>query len=254
MAQASGDRIVPGDRRGVILWWRIGGRMAESVRPTMTPMKLVFRMVLLTALLIAILFGCAGRWDLPFFWGWLTVVATASCLIVRQMDPDLMKERQHPGRDGRDRHLRFVATPFWLAHLVVAGLDVGRFHWSDDVPPALQVVGLLGLAATYVLAGWSIGVNRFFSPVVRIQSERGHVLVTDGPYRWVRHPGYAGFVVGLPLGGLALGSWWSLVPLLPLLVLVLRRTVIEDRFLQQGLAGYTDYARRVRYRLVPGVW
>ena len=217
-------------------------------------MKLVLLRVLFAASLMGLLFGCAGRLDLPFFWAWLTVSVAAVLVIARYMDPGLMKERMRPGQGGLDRRLRFVAVPFWLAHLVVAGLDVGRFHWSGHVPLAVQIVGLIGLIATYALGGWAVCVNRFYSPVVRVQSDRGHVLVTDGPYRRVRHPGYAAFLVGMPCGGLTLGSWWSVVPLAILVLLVLRRTIIEDRYLQQNLEGYADYAQRVPYRLIPGVW
>lgn len=201
-----------------------------------------------------LLFGVAGRIDLPFFWAALAVPTIAGLFMVHRLDPELMKERWHPGAGGVDRHTRMVAAPFWLAHFVIAGLDVGRYHWSDSVPAALQVVGLVLVVAGYVLAGWAISVNRFFSPVVRIQSERGHVVVTEGPYRWVRHPGYAAILLGLPAGGLMLGSWWSLAPFIPAAVLILRRTVIEDRFLQQHLEGYAEYAERVRSRLLPGVW
>jgi protein-S-isoprenylcysteine O-methyltransferase Ste14 len=217
-------------------------------------MNLAFRFFLFIALLVGILFGCAGRLDLPFFWGWLAVPVIAALAALPRMDPDLLKERMHPGQGGTDRNLRFVAIPFWVAHLAVAGLDVGRFYWSSDLPVTLQVVGLVIFAATYALAVWAISVNRFYSSVVRVQSDRGHVVVTTGPYRWIRHPGYAALLVGTPCGGLALGSWWSLVPLVPLLILILRRTIIEDRFLQQNLAGYSTYAQRVRCRLVPGLW
>ncbi len=217
-------------------------------------MKLALLRILFAALLVALLFGCAGRLDLPFFWAWLALVVAAVVVISRHMDPDLKKERLRPGQGGTDRYLRIIVMPFWIAHFVVAGLDVGRFHWSAHMPLALQVVGLIVLAGTYALAGWAVLVNRFYSPVVRIQAERGHECVTSGPYRWVRHPGYTAALIGLPCGGPTLGSWWSIVPVLPVVVLALRRTIIEDRFLLQNLEGYSDYAHRVRYRLIPGVW
>ncbi len=201
-----------------------------------------------------LLFGVAGRIDLPFFWAWLAVPTVTGLLMVHRLDPDLMKERWHPGAGGLDRHTRVEATPFWLVQLVIAGLDVGRYHWSDSVPIGLRVVGLVMVVAGYAVAAWAISINRFFSPVVRIQSERGHVVVTDGPYRWVRHPAYAAILLGFPAASLMLGSWWSLVPLIPVTALILRRTVVEDRFLQQHLDGYAEYARRVRSRLIPGVW
>ena len=210
--------------------------------------------VLMLGFLVAVLFGCAGRFDLGFFWAYVACIAVVVAVGIRVMDPELRKERLRPGPGGCDRHLRIVVMPFFLAHLVVAGLDAGRFHWSDTVPTSLQAASLIVLALGYSLSLWSVSVNRFFSPVVRLQSDRGHRLVTDGPYRWIRHPGYLASIIMIPCGGMTLGSWWSLVPVIPVIVLILRRTVIENRFLHQQLEGYREYAARVRYRLVPGVW
>jgi protein-S-isoprenylcysteine O-methyltransferase Ste14 len=99
-----------------------------------------------------------------------------------------------------------------------------------------------------------MAVNRFFSPVARIQPERGHRAIGPGPYRYVRHPGYAGGLLAMLCGGVALGSWYSLIPMLPVALLTLRRTVLEDRLLRAELAGYEAYACRVASRLLPGVW
>ena len=170
------------------------------------------------------------------------------------MDPDLRKERLQPGPGGRSRQVRLLALPMILGHLVVAGLDVGRFGWSGPIPVAVQAAALAGYAAGMGLSLWAMAANRFFSPVVRIQAERGHRLVSSGPYAFLRHPGYTGLIVASLCGGVALGSWWSLVPLAPFVGMFLRRTAMEDRFLHEGLEGYAGYAGRVRYRLVPGLW
>src|SRR4029077_19937527 len=128
------------------------------------------------------------------------------------------------------------------------------FHWSDSVPSALQIAGLAIFASALALIFWAMRTNRFFSSVIRLQEDRGHELVTDGPYRWVRHPGYiAGFGFCLS-SGIALGSWLSLVPAVACVPLLLRRTVAEDRFLKSNLKGYSAYADAVRYRWVPGIW
>jgi protein-S-isoprenylcysteine O-methyltransferase Ste14 len=211
-------------------------------------------MVFFTGLLAATLFGSAGRWDLPLLWAYMALLATTSLVAQATMDPDLLKERMRPGPGGCDRHLRFIAMPFFAAHLVIAGLDVGRFHFSDGVPLWARLAGLLGMALAMGFTIWAMRVNRFFSPVVRIQSERGHRLVTDGPYARIRHPGYLGAVSMIVFSGLALGSWVSLAPALAAGGLMLRRILLEDRFLHDNLEGYVDYARRVRYRLMPGVW
>lgn len=143
--------------------------------------------------------------------------------------------------------------PFCLAHLVVAGLDAGRFHWSY-VSTVVQIMGLVGMLASFLTSVWAISTNRFFSPVVRIQEERGHHVITGGPYRLIRHPGYLASFGLFICSGLTLGSLWSLVPNIGCAVIMLRRVVIEDRFLHQHLDGYAAYASSTRYRLVPGIW
>jgi protein-S-isoprenylcysteine O-methyltransferase Ste14 len=217
-------------------------------------MGLVGRVLIFEGVLAAILFGSAGRTDLPWFWAVLALHTSLMLIAVTIIDPGLRQERLRPGPGGRDRHVRLIALPLVVAHLVVAGLDVGRFHWSGPLPVGLQATALVGYAAGISLSLWAMTANRFFSPVVRIQVERGHHLVTSGPYRYLRHPGYTGLIVGSLCGGVAFGSWWSLVPLAPFVGMFLRRTVLEDRFLREALEGYDGYSERVRYRLVPGLW
>ena len=118
----------------------------------------------------------------------------------------------------------------------------------------VHITALIGVAAGLGLVLWAMAVNRFFSPAVRIQEERGHHVITSGPYRLVRHPGYAGMIVAALCSGPALGSWWAILPIAAYILLILRRAAVEDRFLQAELRGYADYARRVRSRLVPGIW
>ena len=200
------------------------------------------------------LFVSAGRLDIPFFWACLTVMGVGGIVVVSQMDPELRNERVRPGPGGIDRHLRAVILPFFIGHLVVAGLDVGRYEWGGRLPVAVQVVALMEIIVSIAFSAWAVRTNRFFSPVVRIQEERGHHVVTSGPYRWIRHPGYAAVLYWMMASGPALGSWYSMIPLVPALGLILRRAIIEDRFLHEHLDGYVDYAGRVRYRLVPGLW
>jgi protein-S-isoprenylcysteine O-methyltransferase Ste14 len=200
------------------------------------------------------LFLSAGRWDIPAFWIVTALWTTAMVVSVVFSDPELVQERIAPGAGGQDYLLRRLAFPSLAACWIVAGLDVGRFHWTDRVPAGVQIAAVVLFAASLGFAVWATLVNRFFSSVVRIQSERGHHVVKEGPYRWLRHPGYASSVVVGLAAGPALGSWMVVVPALAMTALVLRRTVIEDRFLHENLAGYAEYAREVRYRLLPGVW
>ena len=119
--------------------------------------------------------------------------------------------------------------------------------WTTEVQRRWSPAGL----ATSI---WALSANRFYSPVIRIQRDRGHELVTGGPYGYLRHPGYAGVIVASTCGGIALGSWWCLAPLVPFVMMFVRRTRLEDGVLRAELEGYAAYARAVRYRLVPGVW
>jgi protein-S-isoprenylcysteine O-methyltransferase Ste14 len=134
----------------------------------------------------------------------------------------------------------------------VAGLD-HRYNWSSEVPLWLVVIGFILISLGYAFATWALAENRFFSSVVRIQTDRGHTVCDSGPYRFVRHPGYAGNILALFGIVLALGSVWTLIPAAVASIIAVIRTVLEDRTLQEELPGYRDYARRVRYRLFPWI-
>src|SRR6185295_2758712 len=118
-------------------------------------------------------------------------------------------------------------------------LDV-RWHGVDRIPQSLQLLGLTGLAASLGLALWAMVQNRFFSPVVRIQTERGHHLVTSGPYRFIRHPGYLGSAGAALSAAFAVGSWWAMIPAVGSAVVIIRRTILEDQFVRRELAGYAE--------------
>jgi protein-S-isoprenylcysteine O-methyltransferase Ste14 len=213
----------------------------------------LLRLLATRVLVLGVLFGCAGRWDLPFFWAYVALFTVSVLALSFTMDQALHQERLRPPAGGKDRLLGLLLLPFVVARLGVAGLDAGRFHWSN-VPFAVQMVAFAGLAAFATLALSAMVVNRFFSPAVRIQRERGHNLITTGPYRYIRHPGYAAMVFTGLCSGPALGSWWAMLPTGVYAILIIRRAALEDRFLRKELKGYADYARRVRYRLVPGLW
>jgi protein-S-isoprenylcysteine O-methyltransferase Ste14 len=198
-------------------------------------------------------FGSAGRWDLPLAWACLGVYAAFMALAQCLMEPELRRERMRPAPGGIDRQIRWAMLPFMVGYWVVAGLDI-RWHGSEVVPQFWRVFGLAGMAASLGLILWALTHNRFFSPVVRIQTERGHHLITGGPYRFIRHPGYLGGAGSALCGAIALGSWWALLPAAGVAGVLLRRTLLEDRFLRRELPGFQDYARKVRFRLLPGIW
>jgi protein-S-isoprenylcysteine O-methyltransferase Ste14 len=209
--------------------------------------------------LVLCLFLPAGTWAWTRGWLFLVVVTAASLLstlYLRRVNPDVIA-----GRVNRHERPRFWDLllgllgflPTMLAIPIVAGLDDGRFHWSH-VPWWGCLAGYAVMIAGFFGMTWAMSVNKFFEPSVRIQTDRGHVVIDAGPYAIIRHPGYAfGFLLflGMPL---ALGSLWALIPATLLSPLLVLRTVWEDRMLREGLAGYHEYAQRVRYRLVPGVW
>lgn len=201
----------------------------------------------------SVIFVSAGRADLPMVWGVLGVLGIFVVLTFTSIDPALMRERLRPGAGNRDRLTRPVTLVLMLGHWIIAGLDVGRFHWSP-IPSEVQLVGLIGYAVAMAGAFWAVRANPFYSSAVRLQRDRGQRAITGGPYRFVRHPGYAATVLAMVCGGLALGSWIAMLPVLAVIAIFVRRTLVEDRMLHDGLAGYADYANRVRYRLVAGVF
>jgi protein-S-isoprenylcysteine O-methyltransferase Ste14 len=217
-------------------------------------MAILLRSVAFVAVPAALLFGAARRWDLPFFWAYLGVLVAFLLAFLLTADPSLRQERLGKGSGDRGRHFRLILAPFILGHFLVAGLDAGRFRWSDPVALEVQGGALAGFAAAFGLILWAMAVNRFFSPAVRIQKERGHHVICAGPYRCVRHPGYLGMVIASLCSGPALGSWWAMLPIAPYTLMVIGRTALEDRFLHRHLAGYPEYAAHVRYRLLPGLW
>jgi protein-S-isoprenylcysteine O-methyltransferase Ste14 len=204
-------------------------------------------------LVAVILFAAAGRLDLPLYWVYIAVVAAFSVGGLFLIGEDLARERMRPGGKPPPWSLR-LAFLLCLLYWAIAGLDRGRFHWSDTVPPVLRLVALAVFVLGLALTLWPMYVNPFFSSAVRIQNERGQRVVTDDPYRWVRHPGYAGAIPVMIAGGLVLCSWIAAGLGAAGALWLVRRTVVEDRMLQTELPGYEDYARQVRWRLLPGIW
>lgn len=200
------------------------------------------------------LFASAGTFAAAGFWVYLVILGAVFVASFVMLDSDLLRERMRPGGKAPPVGL-WLFTIVILLHFIVAGLDRGRLHFSDGVPPWLRVVGLALVAAAYALVLWAMRVNRFFSSVVRIQSERGQFVVKTGPYGFIRHPGYAAGILIVLASGIALGSWLAagllVITSLPFL---LYRAISEDRVLFAELPGYREYAGQVRWRLIPGIW
>ncbi len=207
---------------------------------------------------ILIFFG-AGRfnWGLGwlFFalWGLLKIIFL---LLLRWHDPALLVERatHHTNTQPYDRRILPVYFVLAFGAILVGGLDGGRFLWSPAVPPALILCGYIIYLFGNLLAAWAAGSNPFFSSESRLQVERGQQVARQGPYRFIRHPAYLAAILMWPVTGLLLNSWWAVLPGILAAGTMFLRTLCEDRMLQAELPGYADYARQVRFRLLPGIW
>jgi protein-S-isoprenylcysteine O-methyltransferase Ste14 len=204
------------------------------------------------------LFWSAGRIDWWPAWASLAVMLawiTATTIIIFRFNPDLLAERLGP-RKGAKAWDTAIMSSLGLTQLVryiVAGLDQ-RYGWTGGFPFAVQISALTLCVLGYALVVWATASNAFFSQIVRIQSERGHTVVTGGPYHYLRHPAYVGAILYELAVPVLLASWWALIASGLSTILLILRTAFEDHTLQAELTGYADYARQVRYRLLPGIW
>ena len=208
--------------------------------------------------LAAILFISSGRLDWVIAWVLLSVLMACMCvnmivliLTNPEMAQECVREKGHAKR--WDEVLISLIGVFCFVGLFVAGFD-RRFGWSPEIALWLQILALAILVLGDLLFLWAMRVNKFFSSFVRIQEERGHHVVTSGPYRYVRHPGHVGSIMMTCTPPLILGSLWAFIPTGLAICLMVLRTVLEDRTLREELDGYKDYAERVRYRLLPAIW
>ena len=209
--------------------------------------------------LIAILFGIMGRWDWWNGWAMSAIYllwSLAAIIFILPINPQMLAERSRPQAGSKKWDVAMVGImgAFMLLSYVVACLDV-RFGWAAQFALPVQIAGFIVAAIGYdFLMIWSMIVNAFFTMIVRIQSDRQHSVAMGGPYRFVRHPGYVGtilFYLGAPF---LFGSRWALIPAILASAVLVVRTALEDKTLLAELPGYKEYAERVRYRLLPGIW
>jgi protein-S-isoprenylcysteine O-methyltransferase Ste14 len=212
------------------------------------------------AIFIALLFGGAGTFRWLAAWAYLVLFFAGALWITRRLareNPELLAERMKPpvqkGQPLWDRIFLLAMVLVWCGWLLLMALDAVRYRWSA-MPWWLQAAGAALMVGSFAMIGRVFRENPFLAAVVRIQSERGHRVISTGPYAVVRHPLYATVLIYLPANALVLGSWWGLAGSLVLCGGVAFRAAMEDRELQCGLPGYTEYAARVPYRLIPFVW
>jgi protein-S-isoprenylcysteine O-methyltransferase Ste14 len=220
--------------------------------------KLVLKSISIFIVFIIITFITAGKLD--YWQGWvfnglniLFILLTYIVLIDRK---DLIKERLKPGKGMKqwDRVYYAVSTPMFFVMFIFSILDASRFYWEPTVPLFIIFVGIILYSIGQIIVLWAKKTNKFFSSVVRIQLDRKQTVCSDGPYRFLRHPGYAGgliFTIGTPI---MLGSFWGLLPAILTIILVFVRTYMEDNTLKNELPGYTDYTNKVKFRLIPYLW
>jgi protein-S-isoprenylcysteine O-methyltransferase Ste14 len=209
-------------------------------------------------LLVALVFVPVGRIDWIPGWIFIAVLVGAlgfSALLMTRLNPVIFRARSRfqPGTKTWDLVLLAVLLPAMVAEIPVATLDAGRMRWSD-VPLWVVLLGYVLLLGSIAVTTWAQAVNPYFEPGVRIQEERAQQVISSGPYKFVRHPGYSAAIVMFIAMPLALASWWALLPAALASALLVVRTGLEDGLLHAELSGYADYARRTRYRLVPGLW
>ena len=212
------------------------------------------------AVFAALLFVCAGTLLWPAGWAFMALFfgfALAIVLWLAREDPELLAERMSsPIQRGQplwDKMFVAAVLLLFLTWLIVMPLDAVRFGWSE-VPDWLQLLGALGVVLSFYIMFLTFRENAYLALVVKVQEERGQSVVSTGPYRYVRHPMYASMLLFFPGSALLLGSWWGLLLCALLLGLLVWRIPLEERMLQNGLDGYDEYARKVRYRLIPRVW
>jgi len=222
------------------------------------PTRFVIREIMGLAVIGAALFWSAGEIGWPAAWALIAVTAgwvVSTAIAILRYNPEVLAERLGPRKGAKrwDIALMEAYGLLQLAVLIVAGLD-RRYGWTADFPAALQAIALVVCVLGYAFTVWAAASNAYFSQIVRIQTDRGHQVATGGPYQYVRHPAYTGTILTCLAVPLLLASWRALAAGAAGALLIVLRTILEDRALMAELPGYPEYARQVRRRLIPGLW
>jgi len=200
----------------------------------------------------------AGRWN--WWQGWVfsgvMIITMIITVILFRDKMDLAEERLNPGPGVKwwDKIIFPAFSLLVLASWVIGALDTGRFGWSTPFPLWAYIISYLIFLLAIFMFTWPMFINKWFSSMVRIQDDRGQLVCQDGPYRYIRHPGYVGGILMAISIGLVFGSYWTLIPGCLAAIFIIIRTYLEDKTLIKELPGYADYARKVKYKLIPGIW
>ena len=220
--------------------------------------RVVLGLIGLPVFFALFMFLPAGTWAWPKGWLFILVLLgliSAVFIVLQRVNPEVIvaRSRFHKGTKRWDKILLCLYFPAMSAVVGVAALDASRFHWFP-VPWWVCGIGYALLFAGIGVVTWAEGVNKFFEVTVRIQTERGHSVIDTGPYAIARHPGYVGGILHAICMALSLGYLWALITAGFASMVLIVRTHWEDQTLQEELNGYKEYAMRVRYKLIPGVW
>ena len=203
----------------------------------------------------SLLFISAGTMKWADAWIFMAVLVSVDLIGLLFIPLEVLAERgsKKENVEDWDKLLAKFISMSMMSTFLIAGLD-HRWNWSPDIVTELQIASIAVFILGCALEIWAMGVNRFFSDVVRIQYERGHTVCSGGPYKYIRHPGYLGMIVYYFATPIFLGSFLAMVPAVATMTLFVIRTRMEDKTLLQKLSGYNEYANRVRFRLIPGLW
>jgi protein-S-isoprenylcysteine O-methyltransferase Ste14 len=241
MSGEESDQGAPGVRKG-----------------TRSKITLFFQVFIYVAMMAGITLLIAGRWDWWMAWAYFAayLVMLLVGVMIAPLDQELIEERTSI-KEGVKRWDRALTAPLSFVYpfglFILVGVEMRLGHLLQ-FPFWAQIAGLVGSVAGQMLSTWAMASNKFYGRFVRIQKERGHYVVKDGPYRYVRHPGYLGVMLTALGTAFAIGSLWALVLTILISVLLIVRTALEDKVLREELEGYSSYAQSTRYRLLPGIW
>jgi protein-S-isoprenylcysteine O-methyltransferase Ste14 len=223
-----------------------------------TILKTTMKVIIGIIVLLLLLFGSAGT----IYWieAWILIIiyfiyVMGSFIWLKKNNPELLKERTSRRNEGKwwDKIILTIYTILLMFMLVICGIDAVRFHWSN-LPLILKIIGFIGYIPSVIIIFLTIKENAYLSEVVRIQKDRSKQVVKTGPYKYVRHPMYSGIILMILFTPFALGSFIALIFSGLIIILFIIRTYLEDKTLQNELPGYKEYIKKVRYRLVPGLW
>lgn len=188
------------------------------------------------------------------YFGFMLIYEVVYTLLLLRINPGLLNERANVIKKGAklfDKVFAVFYLPMYFTLFIIAGFDAVRYGWST-MPIWITVLGLITVIFASYLSFWAMAVNSYFECTVIVQKDQK--VCKSGPYKFVRHPGYAAAIVSFLAAPLILGSWWGLVPSAILVIMIMIRTLLEDRTLQKELTGYEDYAKTTPYRLIPWLW